>query len=219
MILAVSALPMATAAAPAAVLVPTFPLKVIAPVPAEELTVKSLKAVDAPIFPPNSTAPDPDVIVKVFPPSTVEVKVTAPLLLVESVSIVVFPARVTGPVSVTTPDTPSASSLSVAVVILPSSEMPPVDVNNTSFISVEISSILIVPDPAVIVTSVASSPSPAVPAIGTLTAIFPPPLPSSSVERVRSAISASVIPPSAPPSVKVILSLLVAKVESAPVIE
>ena len=68
-------------------------------------------------------------IVKVFAPSTVEVKVTAPLLLVESVSIVVFPARVTGPVRVTTPDSFPVSSLSVAVVIFPSSEIPPVEVN------------------------------------------------------------------------------------------
>ena len=158
-------------------------------------------------------------IVRVFAPSTVELKVTAPLLLVESVSIVVFPARVTGPVRVTTPDVAPVSSLSTAVAILPSSEIPPVDVNSTSFISVVISSTVMVPEPAVIVTSVASSPSPAVPAIGTLTAIFPAPLPPSSVVIVRSAISASVIPPSAPPSVKVILSLLVAKVESAPVIE
>ena len=53
MILAVSALPIATTAAPAAVFVPTLPLNVIAPVPADELTVTSLKAVVAPILPPN----------------------------------------------------------------------------------------------------------------------------------------------------------------------
>ena len=97
--------------------------------------------------------------------------------------------------------------------------MPPVDVNCTSFISVLISSIEIVPVPASIVISVASSPFPAVPAIGILTAIFPPPPPPISVVIVRSAISARVIPPSAPPSAKVIFALLLPKVESAPVIE
>ena len=182
-----------------------------------ELIVKSPKAVVAPILPAKSTAPDPDVIVKVLKPSTVELKETAPLLLVESVSIVVFPARVTGPVRVTAPVTLAPSFASVAVVMLPSSEIPPLDVNATSFISVEISSIVMVPEPAVIVTSVPTPP--AVPAIGTLTAIFPAPLPPSSVDNVRSALFPRVIPPSAPPSVKVILSLLVAKVESAPVIE
>ena len=53
-ILAVSLLPIVTAAAPAVVaFAPTFPLNVIAPVPAEELTVKSLKTVVAPTLPPN----------------------------------------------------------------------------------------------------------------------------------------------------------------------
>ena len=53
-ILAVSELPTVTTAAPAVVAsAPTFPLNVIAPVPADELTVTSPKAVVAPILPPN----------------------------------------------------------------------------------------------------------------------------------------------------------------------
>ena len=76
----------------------------IVPVPPVELIVKSPKAVVAPILPAKSTAPDPEVMVKVLNPSTVELKETAPLLLAESVSIVIFSARVTGPVRVTTPD-------------------------------------------------------------------------------------------------------------------
>ena len=69
-----------------------------------------------PIMPAISTAPAPDVIVKVFAPLIVEVKPTVPPL--DEVSIVVAPARLTAPVRVTLPavlDPPPTS----AVVIVP----------------------------------------------------------------------------------------------------
>ena len=173
----------------------------------------SPSAVVAPILPAKSTVPEPELIVKVFPPSTVEVKPTVPLL--ESVSIVVLPARVTGPVRVTSP-TSALPDDSMEVVYVPLSEIVPVVVRDMSFISVPISSTLIAPEPPVMVTSVATLP--AVPRIGTSTVIVPPPLPPTSVVIVRSAASASTISPSAPPSVNFILSLELLNVESVPLI-
>ena len=130
----------------------------------------------------------------------------------ESVSIVIpCVSSNAGPVRVTTPDVAPVSSLSTAVVISPLSVIEVEEVRSTSLISVPISSILRVPEPAFKVTSVASSPSPAVPRIGTPIAIAP-----LLVEIVRSAASARSILPSAPPSTKETLSALVVKVMSVP---
>ena len=65
----------------------------IVPVPDDELIATSPSAVVAPILPAKSTVPEPEVIVKVFDPSTVDVRLIGPLL--ESVSRVTLPARVT----------------------------------------------------------------------------------------------------------------------------
>ena len=73
-------------------------------------------AVVPPIIPAISTAPAPDVIVRVFAPSIVEVKPTSPPL--DEVSIVVLPARLTAPVRVTSPTSASPAS-NIAVVIVP----------------------------------------------------------------------------------------------------
>ena len=160
-------------------------------------------------MPAISTAPEPELMVKVSVPAfvafTVEVKLIAPLP--ESVSMVVLPPRTTAPVRVTPPGSvPAKSAVSIVpfkVIVVP--------VIAISFISVPISSIVTLPATAFKVTSV-ETPPPAVPRIGTLIIILPP------VELiVRSAASERSILPSAPPSAKVTTPAAVVKVMSAPV--
>ena len=180
----------------------------IVPVPADALIAISPTAVLPPIMPAISTAPEPELMVKVSVPAfvafTVEVKLIAPLP--ESVSMVVLPPRTTAPVRVTPPGSvPAKSAVSIVpfkVIVVP--------VIAISFISVPRSSIVTLPATAFKVTSVETPP--AVPRIGTLIIILPP------VELiVRSAASERSILPSAPPSAKVTTPEAVVKVMSAPV--
>ena len=107
----VAALPISTVLAPKAEVVPIFPLRVIAPDPADSFILRAPKSVDAevaPISPPIATVPPPVVIVKVrvfaselivveksrFPQFEVMVvlasRTTAPLI---SISVVVEPSE------------------------------------------------------------------------------------------------------------------------------
>ena len=164
-------------------------------------------AVVPPITPPKSTAPEPELIVKVCVPelvaSTAPVTLIGPLL--ESVSRVTLPARVTAPVRVIPPASEPDKS---AVSIVPSIDIVP-PVIATSLTSVPISSMVTLPAAAFKVTSVELPP--AVPRIGTLTTILAP-----LVVIVRSAASARSILPSESPSAKVTMSALVVKVISVP---
>ena len=106
----VSALPISMVVAPKTEVVPIFPLRVIAPVPAVSFILMAAKSVVVvpPILPPIPTVPEPVVIVKLravaselivvlksrFPPFEVMVvlasRTTAPLI---SISVVVEPSE------------------------------------------------------------------------------------------------------------------------------
>ena len=157
--------------------------------------------------PPKSTAPEPELIVKVSTPELLAL--TAPVTLIgplpESVSRVTAPARVTAPVRVIPPGSePDKSAVSIVPLI---DIVPPVSA--TSLTSVPISSTVTLPAAAFKVTSVELPPP--VPRIGTLTTILAP-----LVLMVRAAASARSIDPSPPPSLKVTMSLLVVKVIAVP---
>ena len=157
--------------------------------------------------PPKSTAPEPELIVKVSTPALLAL--TAPVTLIgplpESVSRVTAPARVKAPLRVIPPGSEPDKS---AVSIVPSIDIV-VPVRITSLTSVPISSTVTLPAPAFKVTSVELPP--AVPRIGTLTTILAPLVPM-----VRAAASARSILPSSPPSLNVTMSLLVVKVIAVP---
>ena len=157
--------------------------------------------------PPKSTAPEPELIVKVSTPALLAL--TAPVTLIgplpESVSRVTAPARVKAPLRVIPPGSEPDKS---AVSIVPSIDIV-VPVRITSLTSVPISSTVTLPAPAFKVTSVELPP--AVPRIGTLTTILAPLVPM-----VRAAASARSILPSPPPSLNVTMSLLVVKVIAVP---
>ena len=130
-----------------------------------------------------------------------------------AVSIKAAPVMVTAPVVPLAP----VSSLSAAVV-MSSLSVTVEPVRETSLIPVLIASTLRVPLPASRVISNASFPSPAETAlIAAFTAIFPAPVPPTSVLMNRFAPAAkSILISVAPPSAKVISLLSLPKVESAP---
>ena len=82
-------------------------------------------------------------------------------------------------------------------MISPESVIEVVDVIATSLISPVIAAIATVPEPAVMVISVASSPSPTVLVIVSPILTFPPPVP---VLIVRFVLSLRVISPAPPPA-------------------
>ena len=163
------------------------------------LIVKVPSVVDPPITPLRPTAPEPELIVKFWVPSSVEAKSTLPFAVVNVIAPV---ANVV------------ASLISIFpadVVILPFKVTPPDPSIVTLPISVPIPATPTVPEPASSVTVVV--PPPLVPAIAPSIEMFPTvPLPVSTV---RSAAVARVIFPSS----KAMASLSVAKSGSVPVIE
>ena len=129
----VSALPISMVVAPKTEVVPIFPLRVIAPLPADSFILMAAKSVDVvpPILPPIPTVPEPVLIVKLRAVASeliVELKSRLPPFEV----MVELASRTTAPsISISVVE----ASKAVAVVLIPPLRLIVPPVNLTSPIS------------------------------------------------------------------------------------